>query len=305
MSGDDDQRYRGLERGRYCTVRPSTVSFRPASLVGLPPTPQGRPMVIQRLNHVVCALLLCTGGVVGAQVPAGAPRDTAPPAPAPATLVGKVVDSTGAGLGGAEITMLKSDKVYSISSDSGTFKISGIPAGAVTFSVRRIGYESATFTAVLKAGKTSRANFSLTATAHELATVEVKDTASQSHWLDAFKERKGNGRGTFITHDQLVRRGVRTGIDAIRSIPGIRIVAQRGGQANRVIMTRTTTRSCSPTMYLHGLPYSGSMDDFLTEDIEAIEVYVGESEIPPEFDRNSRGVCGVINVWTRDPRKSP
>jgi len=31
--------------------------------------------------------------------------------------------------------------------------------------------------------------------------------------------------------------------------------------------------------------------------------YVGVSEIPPEFDKNGKGVCGVIVVWTRDPRK--
>lgn len=265
-------------------------------------------MAIRRLNLAVGLLAFTLAGAFSAlagQVPAGTPRsepatqDTA----ATSTLVGKVIDSTGQGLGGAEITMLKSDKVYSVSSDSGTFRIVGIPSGTVTFSVRRIGYEAATFTAVLKPGKTSRANFSLTATAHELPTVAVSDTADQSHWLDAYKRNKNYGRGTFITHADIVRRGARTGIDAIRTIPGIRIVSTRTG--NRVFMTRTTTRNCSPTMYLHGLPYSGTMDDFLAEDIEALEVYVGESEIPSEFDRNNRGVCGVINVWTRDPRKAP
>ena len=56
-------------------------------------------------------------------------------------------------------------------------------------------------------------------------------------------------------------------------------------------------------MFLHGMPYSGVLDDFIAEDIEALEVYVGVSEIPPEFDKNGKGVCGVIVVWTRDPRK--
>jgi hypothetical protein len=67
-------------------------------------------------------------------------------------------------------------------------------------------------------------------------------------------------------------------------------------------MTRTTNRACPPTMYLHGLPYSGTMDDFTADEIEAVELYVGVSEIPPEYDRNQRGICGVIVVWTRDPR---
>jgi len=28
-------------------------------------------------------------------------------------------------------------------------------------------------------------------------------------------------------------------------------------------------------------------------------------EVPPELDRNGRGICGVIVVWTRDPRRPP
>jgi hypothetical protein len=56
-------------------------------------------------------------------------------------------------------------------------------------------------------------------------------------------------------------------------------------------------------MFVHGLPYSGMLDDFNADDIEALEVYVGISEIPPEFDKNGRGICGAIVVWTRDPRK--
>ena len=34
-------------------------------------------------------------------------------------------------------------------------------------------------------------------------------------------------------------------------------------------------------MFVHGLPYSGNFDDFIADDIEALEVYVGISEIPP------------------------
>src|SRR5690348_5084759 len=56
-----------------------------------------------------------------------------------ATLVGKVVDSAGVGLPGAEITLLKSDKVHVITGDSGEFRINGLTPGTVVFSVRRIG----------------------------------------------------------------------------------------------------------------------------------------------------------------------
>ena len=39
-------------------------------------------------------------------------------------------------------------------------------------------------------------------------------------------------------------------------------------------------------MFVHGTPYSGVLDDFSADDIEALEVYVGVSEIPPEHSIN-------------------
>ena len=69
-------------------------------------------------------------------------------------------------------------------------------------------------------------------------------------------------------------------------------------------MTRGAgARTCVPTMFVHGMPYSGMLDDFVADDIEALEVYVGISEIPPELDKNGKGICGAIVVWTRDPRR--
>ncbi len=55
-------------------------------------------------------------------------------------------------------------------------------------------------------------------------------------------------------------------------------------------------------MFVHNMAYSGTLDDFSAEDIEAVEVYVGTSEVPAELDKNGKGVCGAIVVWTRDPR---
>lgn len=235
-------------------------------------------------------------------------RDTTARDTTPATLIGRVVDSVGVGLTGAEISVLKQSGIRAISGDSGDFRVTGLPPGTVVFNVRRIGYEAASFTAVLRPGKTHRANFTLSASAQALPTVAVSDTATQSHWLDQFNSRKFNGHGTFITRADIVKRGARTGIDVIRNVPGVRIVSARNGMTNRVLMSRTANRPCSPTMYLHGLPYSGTIEDFNADDIEAVELYVGVSEIPPEYDRNERGICGVIVVWTRDPRtagKSP
>ena len=224
----------------------------------------------------------------------------------PAILIGHVVDSTGAGLAGAEITLMKSNKIRIITGDSGAFRIAGLPAGTDVFNVRRIGYESASFTAVLRPGRTHRATLVLTASPQPLPAVAIADTATQSHWLDQFARRREGNRGTFITRDQIVRSGARSGTDILRTVPGVRIVPMRRGGGNQVVMTRGAgARTCLPSMFVHGLPYSGTLDDFLAEDIEALEVYVGVSEIPPDLDKNGRGVCGAIVIWTRDPNKRP
>jgi carboxypeptidase family protein/TonB-dependent receptor-like protein len=235
-----------------------------------------------------------------------APADAARRDSLPATLIGRVTDSTGIGLAGAEITVSKLDQAHTVTGDSGEFRLAGLPPGTLVFNVRRLGFEAATFTAVLHSGRTGRAKFALTATAQPLPAVAVSDTANKSHWLDQFDHRRSSARGTFLTRADIVRRNARTGTDAIRGVPGIRLAPARLGGGNTVIMTRGAgARTCYPTMFVHGVPYSGVLDDFIADDIEAIEIYVGISEIPPELDKNGKGICGAIVVWTRDPRKAP
>src|SRR5262249_24600905 len=156
----------------------------------------------------------------------------------PAILIGHVVDSTGIGLPGAEITVNKSDKVHAITGDSGEFRITDLPAGTIVFNVRRIGFETASFTAILKGGKTQRAKVSLTPVAQALPVVAVSDTAAKTHWLDDFARRKGTNRGTFISRAEIEKKGARTGTDVVRTVPGVRLVPRRGGIGNQVLMTR-------------------------------------------------------------------
>src|ERR1700754_4203711 len=146
------------------------------------------------------AALVATTALHAEQADTMPPRDTLPPA----TLIGRVTDSTGVGLPGAEISLHKLASIRTITGDSGDFRITGVPSGTAVFNARRLGFQAASFTAVLKPGKTHRATFSLTATAQELPTVAVADTANKSHWLDQFERRKSGSRGTFITRAEIL-----------------------------------------------------------------------------------------------------
>jgi hypothetical protein len=259
-----------------------------------------RPVLVSLLSA------LLAGSIARAQ-------DTVQPPPS-ATLIGTVIDSGGAPLAGAEISVVGLDGLRTVTGDSGTFRLTGLPTGSVVFSVRRLGYEAATFTAQLRPGRTHRANFPLTMAAQRLRTVGISDTMN-THWLDQFEARRSSQRGTFLTRKDIEKRNARNGSDLVRTIPGIR-VASRSNGSSEVSMTRAAgAQRCLPQMYVHGVPYSGTLDDFGVDDIEALEVYVGISEIPAELNRSMptgvgvrRGMaapCAVIVVWTRDPRKRP
>jgi len=256
------------------------------------------------LSWYLAASVMAAGGL-RAQAPAPLADSTRRDS-LPAVLLGRVTDSAGVGLPGAELTLFHSDKVHSITGDSGEFRIAGLPPGTNVFNVRRLGFEPASFTALLKPGKTHRATFSMTATAHALPTVAVADTARKTHWLDVFERRKGSSPGAFFTRADIERKGARIGSDVVRNVPGIRLIPVRGGAGYKVTMNRGAGgRTCYPQMFYHNTPHSGDLDDFIAEDIEAVEVYVGVSEIPPELDKGGRGICGAIVVWTRDPKRRP
>jgi len=245
------------------------------------------------------ALLVASSLASRAQQPDSARRESLP-----AILIGRVIDSLGSALAGAEITLFKSESIRTVTGDSGDFRLTGLPAGTNVFNVRRLGYQPASFTAALKSGKTHRATFTLSVSVQPLPVISVSDTAG-THWLDQFERRRSTSRGTFITRADIVKRTARTGSDIVRTVPGVRVIPGRMSGTSQVTMTRGAGggRTCFPTMYVHNMPYSGVLDDFSADDIEALEIYVGISEIPPELDKNGRGICGVIVVWTRDPKK--
>ena len=215
-----------------------------------------------------------------------------------ARLIGTITDTTGIPLPRAEIWLVATPALRTISNDSGGFELTGLPAGPVTFAVRRLGFESATFSSTLKEGKTHRGSFPLTPSAQPLAEVRVQDTTSS--WLSLFEARRSGHRGTFITRKDFENKHLRIATDILRLVPGVQIQQTRFG--TQVVMSRGAgPRRCLPQLYVHTTPYSGNFDDFSPDDIEAVEVYVGISEIPPDLNTMGRPVCAAIVIWTREP----
>jgi len=279
--------------------------FRRAKSFLLESTPHTSVAVMRTLRASLGTLSAAAFGtsVVAACILPSAARSqattqgAAPPV-ATAKLIGTVTDTSGVPLSRAEVWLVSVSTLRTISNDSGHFELPGLPVGPVTLGVRRLGYESATFSANLRAGKTHRATFPLTPSAQTLAEVKVQDTAST--WLSLFDEHRAVHRGTFITRSEFEHQNLRIATDILRRVPGVQVVPTRSGTA--VMMTRGAgARRCIPQLYVHQTPYSGNFDDFTPDDIEAIEVYVGISEIPPDLNTMGRPICAAIVIWTREP----
>ena len=259
-------------------------------------TPEGR-----RFAHGLarsCARAFLAGFVLARVALAQATTQGSSIAVAPAKLVGLVTDTAGVPLSRAEIWLVSVATIRTIASDSGTFELPGLPAGAVTLGVRRLGYESATFSAVLKTGKTHRATFPLTPSVQPLAGVRIMDTTSA--WLAQFEFHRSSHRGTFIKRAEFEKTNVRIASDILRMVPGVQVMPTRTG--TQLVMSRGSgARRCVPQLYVHATPYSGNFDDFGPDDIEALEIYVGISEIPPDLNTMGRPICAAVVIWTREP----
>ena len=127
-----------------------------------------------------------------------------------------------------------------------------------------------------------------------------------------FEERRKRERGVFIDRHEIERRGATETADLLRGIPG---VAERFTQtAGTMAVSDRGAKSiygdkgvCATTVYLDGLLIPETLNGATDLDrwikpreIEAIEVYAGPSQTPPEFNRPV-SACGVILIWSREP----
>ncbi len=219
-----------------------------------------------------------------------------------ARLIGTVVDSSGAPLSGAAVTVLPARVLRAITDDSGRFAIEGVPVGRVALAVRRLGYAPGTFTVELRPGAPQPVQLSLGAAAFELEAVTVTDSAPDA-WMRTFERRRRSERGYFLTRADIERSQAQTTIDLLRRIPGVRIAPGRWGPVVLFQRGGVGGVACTPQVFVHLIAHEGPVDDFNPDDIEAMEVYTGISTVPTELQSARAHSCGAIVIWTRDPNQ--
>jgi hypothetical protein len=223
--------------------------------------------------------------------------------PARGVLHGVVHDSSGARLARVEIVVLGASAA-TVSDDSGSYRLSGLPAGTFRVRFRHLAYAPETTTVALAAGETRELPIALTRfAAAELESVVIADRLRGK--MAPFNTRRARGVGTFITRDQIEARQSSSVSELLRYIPGVGVQQRMAGEPQPVQMRRsaatTAQGNCGVRIYVDGHRYeNGNVDDFHPSAVEGIEVYRSASEVPAEF-RTADAACGVISIWTRDP----
>lgn len=215
------------------------------------------------------------------------------------TIGGFVADTAGTPLDGAEILVLGTAHITR-ANESGTFRLSELPAGHQLIRVRRFGYRPATFGVTLVESDTLGFAFVLEPIAVTLTPVIVEALERRyASRMTGFAQRYHGGLGAFITRREIEKRNPQQLSDMLRMVPGVRLLTTPSGRP-RVEMQRAP-KGCEPNFWLDGTPYpnnSLSIDAFPPSIVEAVEIYRGAAEVPPAF-RSMNTPCGVIAIWTR------
>jgi hypothetical protein len=211
-----------------------------------------------------------------------------------AAITGSVVDRVGGTpISGATVILVGSTAAATADA-SGRFAHRDLPPGTHVLQARAIGYVSGTWVLVLQENEIIERVFSLEAGVQELAGIDV--TGHAERWVAGFEERRGGGRGYFLTERQIKATGARQLSDLLRNVPGVRAICRVSGCV--ISMTRAA-RQCSPDYVLDGFPATNAVGPEMTiTGVMGIEIYRTLSETPMQFQR-ADATCGTIVIWTR------
>lgn len=221
------------------------------------------------------------------------------------TFVGTVTSrQTGEAVSGAEVLVPALDR-RTATDDSGRFRLDGLSPGEHDVRVHYLGYTTNPRRVELRVRHTTRAEFRLERTVLSVEDLRVDVSSSRVDPMAGFKRRRDHGPGVFLDRGDIERKNPAHTSDLFRSMAGVSVTPNRMGMAQ--VSVRRFGRRCRPTIYVDGVLTNAMPVDFVMPDaIIGIEVYRGASEVPPQFNKPTRGEgCGTIVIWTRTPGSTP
>jgi len=215
-------------------------------------------------------------------------------------LAGLVLDGTGTGVAGAEVTVAGT-RLRTETDESGAFLFTAAPTGKDVVRVRRLGFAPASADVVVSSGATASVRIGVTEVVPQLAPVVVRAerTHQYSGYLAGFYERRDQGFGRFITGTEIRDRHPMRLTDLLRTVPGIAVFSPDVGDSH----VRIRNSDCAPVVWLDGMPAVAAefdLDALVPRSVAGIEIYNGPATVPPQFVVPfGPTACGTIVIWSR------
>ncbi len=248
----------------------------------------------------------------------------AAPALSAQTFVGQIVDAESRlPLGSVSVQLLDSTgtmRMAATTDATGRFTFHPGEPGTYVIRADAAGYTSFTSEPLgLAELQTRTVEIHMPSVVTQLEPVVVTgERAPHSIGLQRFEEHRQRGLGYFMERPDIEEKAPNTFTDVMWDIPGVQVVrleeVRRPLNAPPVRPGTYTLRmrgnlDCAPSLYVDGMLFGnvdyladGGINDLIyAPDLEAVEVYRGASEVPPDMNTGAPG-CGVIAVWTRRDR---
>jgi hypothetical protein len=232
-------------------------------------------------------------------------------------LLGVFDDATGQPVVGAEVVDIATG-TKALTSVSGAISLAFLEPGTTVLEVRKIGYKNRMLTVVVSPNDTASITLTLVPLGQTLPQVVTTGESMTTGKLATFEQHRAEGFGHFLTREQLAKMESHPTSDALRSIPGLRLInhidPRRPGlwvvgtaRGTASFLRNGPSGMCLAAVMLDGVMVydgNGGVDDVFDinsvkpEDIAGIEYYAGGASMPQRYN-STRSTCGLVVIWTR------
>jgi iron complex outermembrane recepter protein len=212
------------------------------------------------------------------------------------SVAGRVVDEQGAGIGGAQVYLIR-PAIGTATRPDGGYLLTRVPAGPQVLHVRMLGFRPDSANITVAAGQQATQEFTLRRDPLQLQTLVVTGTQSPRMNLDA------SVAVTTLTANEVEQAAPRSTTEMLRYVPGFTRVESSGGEVNQNIVIRGILDQGYVSLLEDGLPVFPTMHTFFMNadnlirfdtNIERMEVVRGGSS--PLFGSNTPGaIVNFIN----------
>lgn len=229
----------------------------------------------------------------GALLVAPARELAAQPAAAQGTgrVAGTVLGEGGRPVSGAQVIVVGT-RVGAVTDDNGRYNIGGVPAGAQTIRVQRIGFTPRTQPVTVATGQVATLDFQLTVAPTTLSAVQVVGYTNEAR-------RDVSGAVTTVSGNDIRDQKVATVEQALRGrVPGVQIqsTGQPGRPADIIVRGQTSLRGSSPLYVVDGMYLGNQNPNLNPDDIASINI-LKDASAAAQY--GSQASNGVVVITTR------